>query len=158
MQALSSDAALCSPYTALRSPYTDSTVQPLHSRGSVLGSTDPRLYSRGSCFPMRTQKKKTTYEHMFARTFFTNMSRTHVREHMFANMPNIRTYVHSPAKVLGLRGVVIQSEASGQVGEVPAAEPWVWQPGAPFGRRILKLRSEPASTFHSLLGPLGLNM
>ena len=61
-------------------------------------------------------------------------------------------------EVLGLRGVVTQSEASGQVGEVPVTESWVWHPGAPFGRWILKLRSEPASTFPSLLGPFGLSM
>ena len=56
-------------------------------------------------------------------------------------------------EVLGLHVVVTQSEARGQVGEVPAAESWVWHPGPPFGRWILKLRSEPASTFPSLLGP-----
>ena len=61
-------------------------------------------------------------------------------------------------EVLGLRGVVTQSEASGQVGEVPVAESWFWHPGAPFGRWILKLWSEPASTFPSLLGPFGLSM
>ena len=61
-------------------------------------------------------------------------------------------------EVLGLRGVVTQSEASGQVGEVPVAESWVWHHGAPFGRWILRLRSEPASTFPSLLRPFGLSM
>ena len=61
-------------------------------------------------------------------------------------------------EVLGLRGVVTQSEVSGQVGEVPVAESWVWHPGAPFGKWILKLWSEPASTFPSLLGPWGPSM
>ena len=61
-------------------------------------------------------------------------------------------------EVLGLRGVVTQSEASGQVGEVPVAVSWVWHPGAPYGRWIHKLRSESASTFPSLLGLYGPSM
>ena len=55
--------------------------------------------------------------------------------------------------VLELRGVATQPEAGGQVGEVPVAVSWVWQPGAPYGGWIHKLRSESASTFPSLLGP-----
>ena len=61
-------------------------------------------------------------------------------------------------EVLGLRGVVTQSEASGQVGEVPEAVSWVWHPGAPYGKWILWLRSESASAFPRLLGPFGLSM
>ena len=61
-------------------------------------------------------------------------------------------------EVLGLRGVVTQSEASGQVGEVPVAVSWVWHPGAPYSRWIHKLRSESASTFPSLLGLYGPSM
>ena len=61
-------------------------------------------------------------------------------------------------EVLGLRGVVTQSEASGQVGEVLVVVSWVWHSAAHFGRWILKLCSEPASTFPNSLGPLGLSM
>ena len=61
-------------------------------------------------------------------------------------------------EVLALRGVAIQPEAGGQVGEVPVAVSWVWQSGASYGRWIHKLRSESASTFPSLLGPYGPSM
>ena len=61
-------------------------------------------------------------------------------------------------KVLGLRGVATQPEAGGQVGVEPVAVSWVWQPGAPCGRRVLWLRCGPASAFPSPLGPQGLSM
>ena len=61
-------------------------------------------------------------------------------------------------EVLELRGVATQPEAGGLVAQVPVAESWVWQPGAPYGRWIHKLRSESASTFPSLLGPYGPSM
>ena len=58
-------------------------------------------------------------------------------------------------EVLGLRGVATQPEAGGQVGEVPEAVSWVWHPGAPYGRWIYKLRSEPASPFPAYWGHMG---
>ena len=63
-------------------------------------------------------------------------------------------------EVLGLRGVATQPEAGGLVGKALVAVSWVWHPQGPkaSGRWIHKLRSKPAFTFPSLLGPIGLSM
>ena len=56
-------------------------------------------------------------------------------------------------KVLRLRGVIAQSEAGGQVGEVPVAVSWGLRPGAPRGGVACGEVGVPAQGRHVLRGP-----
>ena len=94
-------AAATTKYSLVQPLHT--AVKPSHSRGSVLPSTEPRLYSRGSCFPARTQNHEKsdlrTYirPNIFYEHFTNTCSRTYVREH--AEHTNICSHEHTFANM-----------------------------------------------------------